>query len=511
MNPMNYIKRTIAFFPLIAAFSLHSNEVIQSGHQMMLVGGGVSICTSEAPGSCLPDTRFEHDDKPSSGKFQVEQVALLQSKDPFSRDLILDFVRQAAQLSGKEQPEVLVVTASSRNPFAAVDFYLELFTQAGAKVRWLPIHAAYQQAQRLGAESGCAQLDTLFEQYHGLTEPGKEHPNLMVYQQQFCQFGSEHSVALIDAADAIFFNGGDQSMTLQALRGLDGAATPELTAIERGLKAGTLLVGGTSAGTAVMSGSEPAAVPMITNGDSRYALAFGAHAVEPPERDCAEHGTCPAGLHESSLTYKAEGGAALFPWGILDTHFSERGREGRLLELALATDTRFGFGVDEATALWVYVPKAGSDDVWFEVQGRGGVFILDLSTAQQDQKADGKRVRQVVTHYLTHGDKARLHQGELSIQFADWKHGVADDAAKPQQLNKILQHDHFQQLAHHLCVSNQKTASGQDQLAATRFLLQLSRNDQSKSKPGVIVKDDQAFRFCSYQHMLLELSVAANP
>ena len=58
-------------------------------------------------------------------------------------------------------------------------------------------------------------------------------------------------------------------------------------------------------------------------------------------------------MQGSDLTYRAGGGSGLFNIGILDTHFSERDREARLALLTAYTGTRFGFGVDEATALMV--------------------------------------------------------------------------------------------------------------------------------------------------------------
>ena len=40
-------------------------------------------------------------------------------------------------------------------------------------------------------------------------------------------------------------------------------------------------------------------------------------------------------------------GFGFFNYGIIDTHFSQRGRQGRITSLALETGVRFAFGVDE--------------------------------------------------------------------------------------------------------------------------------------------------------------------
>ena len=495
-----YLNKSV-FSALLAATSLHAAEDSQLQHQMMLLGGGVSICTTRSLDSCVADAHLSA----ASSADGSEQVLLQQTKDPFSRQLMPEFVRRAAAISERAKPKVLVVTASSMNPFAAVDFYQQLFEQAGAEVVWLPIHTAFQHAQRLGAEQGCSQLDTLFANYHGLEAPSERYPDLMRYQQDICKGGHDRTVAMIEAADAIFFNGGDQSRTLQALRTGDGQATPELQAIQRGLAAGRLLVGGTSAGTAVMSGRETATLPMITNGESRHALAYGAHATEPPERDCDEAGTCPEGLQELSLTYNPEGGAALFPWGILDTHFSERGREGRLIKLALSTETRFGFGVDEATALLVSTPANSSNEVWFEVQGKGGVFIADLADAKQLEQDSILAIDAVTTHYLTHGDRAVLREGDLSIQFADWKQPNLTQSSVMPSADAVMQSNHYQQLADTLCATGAPEALGSDQLADFSFQVRLRRVGQTQSQVGEVEKDNGRFAFCSYQHVRLDL------
>jgi cyanophycinase len=57
---------------------------------------------------------------------------------------------------------------------------------------------------------------------------------------------------------------------------------------------------------------------------------------------------------------------------IIDTHFSERGRHGRLLTAIAHYPQDLGIGIDEGTAIFV---KGGE----FKVVGRGVVTIMDGS------------------------------------------------------------------------------------------------------------------------------------
>ena len=89
-----------------------------------------------------------------------------------------------------------------------------------------------------------------------------------------------------------------------------------------------------------------------------------------------------------------KGGLQLFPFGILDTKISERGRQGRLAQLIKDTNTPFGFGVDETTAL--LVSRHQNQPPQFEVLGQSGVFVVE------------NRKNKQFTHYITRDDKAVL-------------------------------------------------------------------------------------------------------
>ncbi len=150
--------------------------------------------------------------------------------------------------------------------------------------------------------------------------------------------------AALEACGSAYFTGGDQALITGAfLPG--GQKSPAFWALERMVTAGGLLAG-SSAGAACLSG------PMILGGSSVQALVHG--VTDDPEQPGMMMGT----------------GLGFFPHGLIDQHFIKRGRLGRLLVGMAASGTRWGFGVDENTALVV----EGTDA---RVVGEYGVMLLD--------------------------------------------------------------------------------------------------------------------------------------
>jgi cyanophycinase len=180
-------------------------------------------------------------------------------------------------------------------------------------------------------------------------------------------------VALLDRYGSFYFTGGDQALIVQALV-QDGQATPALGAIRRAWAAGGL-VSGSSAGAAIMSD------PMITSGGSIEALAYP--LAEAP--------------HETRLSVGP--GLGFFPLGLVDQHFLQRGRLGRLVAALHATGWRHGFGIDENTAM---VIEGGV----LRVLGETGLIHVDA------RRMRGKRGRVdlggMKVSYLDRGDSLDL-------------------------------------------------------------------------------------------------------
>ncbi|MFN3371599.1 MAG: cyanophycinase [Sphingomonadaceae bacterium] len=168
-------------------------------------------------------------------------------------------------------------------------------------------------------------------------------------------------VAKVARAGAIWFTGGDQLRTTAQLAP-GGRATPMLKAIRARLAAGAV-VGGTSAGAAVMSD------PMIAGGEPIAALLDPIAPVRPPDGTVAEE---PLALAP---------GLGFLTGGLVDQHFDARARLGRLARalFELPPARRVGYGVDEDTALVVDLESRTAT-----VAGRGTVTILDATAARRE-------------------------------------------------------------------------------------------------------------------------------
>jgi cyanophycinase len=142
------------------------------------------------------------------------------------------------------------------------------------------------------------------------------------------------------SADGVFFSGGDQAVTMNTFKVPGGQKM--LKAIERAYASGKVF-GGTSAGTAIMSKF------MIT------------------------------GKVDNNGNVPIDFGLGFIPDHILlDQHFSQRDRAGRLLLALLQTQTKYAIGIDEDTAM-IIMDKArvrivGENDVHIYSGNRPGQF-----------------------------------------------------------------------------------------------------------------------------------------
>jgi cyanophycinase len=175
--------------------------------------------------------------------------------------------------------------------------------------------------------------------------------------------------ARMEACGSVYFTGGDQALIAAAFMP-GGTESVAMAALRRMVAAGGLIAG-SSAGAACLSG------PMILGGTSVQALAVG--VTDDPNA---------AGMALGR-------GLDFFPHGVVDQHFIRRGRLGRLLVAMRASDSRWGFGVDENTALIVEGDKA-------KIVGEYGVMVFDLGTAEVDD--DLGSWRNVRLSYLDDGD-----------------------------------------------------------------------------------------------------------
>jgi cyanophycinase len=183
---------------------------------------------------------------------------------------------------------------------------------------------------------------------------------------------SEDLVNELDKASGIFMTGGNQLKLSSVICG-----TPVGDAIVAAHRRGAV-VGGTSAGASIQSS---------------HMIAFGVGGATPKQR----------------MTQMAAG-LGLLPGVVIDQHFEQRNRYGRLLMMVAQSPQLLGIGVDEDTAAVV------EGDV-LTVLGRGAVTILDpsrITTNAFDATRSAPLLASgVVLLVLPHGVRFDLARREL--------------------------------------------------------------------------------------------------
>jgi len=174
-------------------------------------------------------------------------------------------------------------------------------------------------------------------------------------------------VAELASATGVFMTGGNQTKLAGVVAG-----TPFGEAIRAAHHRGAV-VGGTSAGASVQS---------------EHMIAFGGEGSTPKLRMA-----------------QMSAGLGLLPGVVIDQHFEQRGRYGRLLTLVAHAPHLLGMGVDEDTAAVVH----GST---LEVVGKGAVTLFDGAAMSSNiDTASGTAplmVSGVVLHSLPAGSRFDL-------------------------------------------------------------------------------------------------------
>jgi cyanophycinase len=184
------------------------------------------------------------------------------------------------------------------------------------------------------------------------------------------QANDEHSARIVSESTGIFMTGGNQLRLSSMLGGT------RLAAAIMGRFTEGAVVAGTSAGASAISS---------------HMIAFGASGATPKHRMA-----------------QIAAGLGLLPGVIVDQHFQQRNRLGRLLSLIAQNPSLLGLGVDEDTAGVV-----GPDQV-MEVIGRGSITVIDGAASETDAwEIRGHRplmISGVVLHSLPDGYRFDLRR-----------------------------------------------------------------------------------------------------
>jgi cyanophycinase len=224
--------------------------------------------------------------------------------------------------------------------------------------------AVVSTASSLGAEAGERYRAVFSELGVGLVRP--------LHAVTRAQANDDGVTVALRDATGVFLTGGNQ-LRLSSTIGGTRLADAILERFRHGA-----VVAGTSAGASAMSS---------------HMIAFGASGATPKQRMA-----------------QIAAGLGLLPGVIVDQHFQQRNRLGRLLSLIAQNPSLLGLGVDEDTAGVV-----GPDHV-LEVIGRGSITVVDGAASETDAwEVRGHRpvmISGVVLHSLPAGYRFDLRGRE---------------------------------------------------------------------------------------------------
>jgi cyanophycinase len=243
-------------------------------------------------------------------------------------------LREFVRLAGDGKARVVVMTAATDKPEEAGAEYARVFGRLGAKAVEVVDVSTRQDA------------------------------------------GDPRSLAALEQASGIFFTGGDQLHVTSLIGG------SQMDMLLHELYKRGVVIAGTSAGAAMMSGS------MFVRGP----------AEENPRLENLQLGP----------------GAEFLMGAVIDTHFSQRGRHGRLISAVAHYPHALGLGIDEDTALV-------AQDGIFEVIGRGAVTVIDAGELTYTNVPDltedeGLALYNIKLHVLTAGHRFNMHERQPIVE-----------------------------------------------------------------------------------------------
>ncbi|HEY8571526.1 cyanophycinase [Phenylobacterium sp.] len=205
-----------------------------------------------------------------------------------------------------------------------------------------------------------------------------------LYVNERAETQEPEKLALFDDAAGVFFTGGDQLRISSQI-----GDTPVEARVRRIYEDGGV-VAGTSAGASMMSET------MLVRGTSQESYRIGDLHMAP--------------------------GLGLVRDMIIDQHFAERGRIGRLLGAVAHNPRVLGVGIDEDTAVVI-------EERRIKVIGRAAVYVVDGAEVSHSNVAEAESdyalsMHDVRLHVLTEGDcfdlRTRRPKGGMPDEDEAW-------------------------------------------------------------------------------------------
>jgi cyanophycinase len=215
-----------------------------------------------------------------------------------------------------------------------------------------------------------AEPDSLWEQYENAFRTiGVPHVYRLDIESRE-DATTPRSMRILEGASGVFFTGGDQLKITSQI-----GDTPVYSRVQEIYEQGGV-VAGTSAGASAMSET----MMVTNNGEASYRI-------------------------KSALLMAP--GLGLARDMLIDQHFAERGRMGRLIGAVSQNPRVLGIGIDENTAMIL------ERDREFRVLGAGAVYVVDASKTKYSNIGDEDTDRtlssfNLIVHMLSQGDRFEI-------------------------------------------------------------------------------------------------------
>ncbi|MEN9936604.1 MAG: hypothetical protein RLZZ387_3183 [Chloroflexota bacterium] len=256
------------------------------------------------------------------------------------------------------QPKgTLIIIGGHEDKEGDCEILSEVARRAGKDGRLVVVTVATQQPEEVARE------------YHEIfTHLGVKRVDVLDIRTRDEAHDEDH-IRTLDSAKVVFFTGGDQLRITSQI-----GDTPVFSCMRDIYHGGGTIVG-TSAGAAAMPET------MLVGGPGEESHRISALRMAP--------------------------GLGYLPSAVVDSHFAERGRVGRLLGAVVQNPRNLGLGIDEDTAA---VVERG---VHLSVLGSGAVYVADgsdisYSSLSERQSEGVVSIHDVKLHVLGDGDKFDL-------------------------------------------------------------------------------------------------------
>ena len=375
---------------------------------------------------------------------------------------ILQFVSGSLKVNSKA-PTMMVITAASRDPYAAADLAQAQLSLPNINTQWLALTPALAKAI---TSNSCDNLPALRNTLMNVYNRDAIYADLTQAELTLCKNGSDALVSLIKNTTGVMFNDGDADLMRSVLFDQNNKPYPWTKALQS-----RPVIVSTGAGTAIQSGGNIIDDNEISNSKNTVAMITGGKSLTALRDSMIKPKTNKANVDSEvtdteRLVYNLAGGLGSFSYGVLDTEFSEQNRTFRLASLLSKTNAdnsvkQNGFGIDKNTALVVIKSPGGN---LMTVIGKSGVVHL---TSNNEGETEGKTKtssKKYSYSYWPAGSVIDITNNEYTLSERTINQALPSIKIPPlpvQRFGTILTNSKLRSLTQAMCLSQEQSVVAQ--------------------------------------------------